>query len=74
MLLQLSQPGVPKERPFFKEDFIYLFIYLREGERERERERENVHKLWGEGEGEADSQAELGPRTPGSCPEPRADA
>ena len=59
---------------FVLKDFIYLF--------ERDREREKEQEWWGrtEGEGEADSllrrepNVGLDPRTPGSWPEPKADA
>ena len=60
----------------FLKDFIYLF------DRERDSQREREHKQGGVGEEEAGSQgsrqSDMGldpsPRTPGSRPEPKADA
>ena len=52
---------------FFFKDFIYLF--MRDTERERQRHRQREKQVPHE-----EPDAGLDPRTPGSCPEPKADA
>ena len=79
MLYQLSQPGTPFFKLNFKSkwgfflDYIYLFIlkyfmYLSMRDTERERQAE------GEAAPCREPDAGLDPRTPGSRPEPEADA
>ena len=54
-------------KDFFFKDFIYLF--MRDPERKRQRHREEEEQVPCR-----EPDAELDPRTPGSCPEPKADA
>ena len=67
----LSRIGFPfiliQNEGFFK-DFIYLFTHERQRERQRQRHRQRKKQAPCRKPG-----AGLDPRTPGSCPEPKAD-
>ena len=55
----------PQRKNTFFKDFIYLFMRDREKQRHRQREKQAPHRK---------PDAGLNPRTPGSRPEPKADA
>ena len=60
----LNQPGAPRNNSL-KRYFVYLFTRDTQRETETQAEREQAPR------GEPD--VGLDPRTPGSCPEPKAD-